>query len=190
MSERPSTFGYADLVRMAMFSALIAVLGLIPKFDLPFAPGVPITAQTLGVMLAGLILGSRTGLLSVVLFLFVVAMGAPVLAGGRGGLGVFFGPTVGFLVGWVFGAWSVGAVFSLLRGGFRKEKIFVSALISCWIGGIAVVYFFGILGLSYRGNLTLGQAALASLIFLPGDLLKSFIAAWIVSRLGAYGHHP
>ncbi|MEY3633571.1 MAG: hypothetical protein RI937_1769, partial [Pseudomonadota bacterium] len=75
-----------DLVRIALFAALIAVLGLIPKFDLPFAAGVPITAQTMGVMLAGLFLGARNGFLAIVLFLFVVALGAPVLSGGRGGL--------------------------------------------------------------------------------------------------------
>jgi len=50
-----------DLVRIALFAALIAVLGLIPKFDLPFTAGVPITAQTMGVMLAGLFLGARNG---------------------------------------------------------------------------------------------------------------------------------
>jgi len=81
---------YQDLVRISLFAALIAVLGLIPKLDLPFTAGVPITAQTLGVMLAGLILGARNGALAVLLFLFVVALGAPVLSGGRGGLGVFF----------------------------------------------------------------------------------------------------
>ena len=59
---------YKPLVRIALFAALIAVLGLIPKLDIPIAAGVPITAQTLGVMLAGLLLGPRHGALAVLLF--------------------------------------------------------------------------------------------------------------------------
>ena len=58
----------SSLVRVALFAALIAVLGLIPRIDIPFAAGVPITAQTLGVMLAGLLLGPRLGAIAVLLF--------------------------------------------------------------------------------------------------------------------------
>ncbi|MEW6641407.1 MAG: biotin transporter BioY, partial [Pseudomonadota bacterium] len=79
------------IVRIALLAAMIAVLGLLPTFQLPLAGGVPITAQTLGVMLAGIVLGPRHGALAVLLLIFVVALGAPLLAGGRGGLGVFFG---------------------------------------------------------------------------------------------------
>ena len=77
---------------------MVAALGLVPAFTPPgFA--VPITAQSLGVMLAGSILGARRGALSLVLLLVLVAVGLPLLAGGRGGLGVFAGPSVGFLLG-------------------------------------------------------------------------------------------
>lgn len=178
----PPVLAYRDLVRIALFAALIAVLGLIPKFDLPLTAGVPITAQTLGVMIAGLLLGPRNGALSVLLFLFVVALGAPVLSGGRGGLGVFFGPTVGFLVGWVAGAAVCGFVFRILRERW-SGNIFACALISCLIGGIAVIYAFGIPGLALIAGMELLRAALASLIFLPGDVIKSFIAAWLALRL-------
>lgn len=173
---------YRDLVRIALFAALIAVLGLIPKFDVPFTAGVPITAQTLGVMLAGLLLGPRNGALTVLLFLFVVALGAPVLSGGRGGLGVFFGPTVGFLVGWVVGAAVCGGLFEAARKHW-PHQIFAGALVSCAMGGIAIIYAFGIFGLALVAGMELRQAALASLIFLPGDLIKSFVAAWLVSKL-------
>jgi len=171
---------YKSLVRIALFAALIAVLGLIPKLDIPIAAGVPITAQTLGVMLAGLLLGPRHGALAVLLFLFTVALGAPVLSGGRGGLGVFFGPTVGFLAGWIAGAWVCGWVYQRTRSG----------LLACWIGGIGVVYAFGILGLTLMSGLSLSQAALATLVFLPGDILKSLLAAWAVSRLNMKHREP
>ncbi len=171
---------YKSLVRIALFAALIAVLGLIPKLDIPIAAGVPITAQTLGVMLAGLLLGPRHGALAVLLFLFAVALGAPVLSGGRGGLGVFFGPTVGFLAGWVVGAWVCGWVYQRIRSG----------LLGCWLGGIGVVYVFGILGLALISGLSLSQAALATLVFLPGDILKSLLAVWVVGRLQIKHREP
>ncbi len=173
---------YRDLVRIALFAALIAVMGLIPKLDLPFTAGVPITAQTLGVMLAGLILGPRLGALSVLLFLFVVALGAPVLSGGRGGLGVFFGPTIGFLVGWVFGAIACGLVRNKLNQ-LLPQHPFWGALIAAVVGGILVIYAFGIPGISLRTALTLDKAAMASAVFIPGDILKSILAAWLVSKI-------
>jgi biotin transport system substrate-specific component len=178
---RPS-MSYQDLVRISLFAALIAVLGLIPKLDLPFTAGVPITAQTLGVMLAGLILGARNGSLAVLLFLFVVALGAPVLSGGRGGLGVFFGPTIGFLVGWVAGAWACG----FLNTQFRKwapARPYLCALIAALLGGIVVIYAFGIPGIVLKTELTFVKAFLAATVFVPGDILKCLIAAWIASRI-------
>ena len=66
----------------------MGVLGLIPPIALSITP-VPITLQSLGVMLAGGLLGSRLGALSQLIFLLIVGVGAPLLAGGRGGLGVF-----------------------------------------------------------------------------------------------------
>lgn len=171
-----------DLVRIALFAALIAALGLIPKFDLPFTAGVPITAQTLGVMLAGLILGPRNSLLAVLLFLFVVALGAPVLSGGRGGLGVFFGPTVGFLAGWAAGAWLCGAVFSWLMRQWPK-RIFLWAFVAAVFGGILAVYALGIPVLALMAKMPVDKAALVSLAFVPGDLVKAAIAAWLTHRL-------
>jgi biotin transport system substrate-specific component len=161
---------------------LIAVLGLIPKFDVQLTAGVPITAQTLGVMLAGLLLGSRNGLLAVMLFLFVVALGAPVLSGGRGGLGVFFGPTVGFLIGWIAGAASCGAIFGALHSRW-PQRVFLNALAACLLGGIVVIYAFGIPGLAWIAKMELSKAAIATLVFLPGDLIKSLLAAWLAARL-------
>lgn len=78
-----------SLVQIALYAALIAAMGLIPP--IPFVTGIPITVQTLGVMLAGVMLGPWRGALSMALFIFVVALGAPLLSGGRGGLGVFYG---------------------------------------------------------------------------------------------------
>ena len=79
-----------DLSKVAVFAALIAVLGLPGAISI--GSGAPITAQTLGVMLAGAVLGSWRGAAAVVLFEILVAFGFPLLSGARGGLGVFASP--------------------------------------------------------------------------------------------------
>ena len=86
-----------SLTHVALFAALIAVLGLVPQISL--ASGVPITAQSLGIMLCGTVLGARRGALAVILFLALVAAGLPPLSGRRGGVGGFSRPPGGHLGG-------------------------------------------------------------------------------------------
>jgi biotin transport system substrate-specific component len=161
-----------DLVRVVSFAALIAALGLLPPIPVPVIP-VPVTAQTLGVMLAGGVLGARRGATAVGLFLLAVAIGFPLLAGGRGGLGVFFAPGAGFLFGWILGAAVVGALMP--RGGPAGT---VRSTVACMIGGIGGVYSLGVPWMAAATDLTLGQATIASLAFLPGDVVKAVLAAY------------
>ncbi len=166
------------LVRISLFAALIAALGLLPRLDLPIAAGVPITAQTLGVMLAGLVLGGRAGALAVLLFLFIVALGMPLLAGGRGGLGVFATPTTGYLIGWIPGAYITGLIGAYSAGSSaRRSMLFMRAALGAFTGGIVTVYAFGICWLAWISGMSIASAMLASIIFLPGDLLKVCLAA-------------
>ncbi len=105
MTIRVTTFHYSrgkpmktrDLAHIALFTAMTAALGLLPPLMLPLL-GVPITAQSMGPMLAGAILGARRGGLASALFILLVALGFPVLSGGRGGFGILFGPGGGFLL--------------------------------------------------------------------------------------------
>lgn len=171
-----------SLVHIAFYAALIAALGLVPPVAIPFLGGVPITAQTLGVMLAGVMLGPIRGGLAVLLFLFLVALGAPILAGGRGGLGVFASPSVGFLIGWPVGAFVTGLIMNSMRG----TNILVAAAVSAAVGGIGVVYAFGIPGVAYMAGLPLSKAAIGSAIYIPGDLVKVAVTA-IVTQTVARG---
>lgn len=169
----------STVARVALFAALIAALGLVPQITLPFAGGVPITAQTLGVMLAGLILGPWRGALAVLAFLAVVALGAPLLAGGRGGLGVFVGPTVGFLVGFPIAAVVTGLVYRALG---RLSPMIAGTLASV-VGGIVTLYAFGIPGLALVTEMPLLQAAGVMMVFIPGDLLKAVLAALVAREV-------
>ncbi|NRG17198.1 biotin transporter BioY [Rhizobiales bacterium] len=167
------------LVYVSFYAALIAALGLFPLFNIPFLGGVPITAQTLGVMLAGVMLGPVRGAVAVVLFLFLVAIGAPLLAGGRGGLGIFAGPSAGFLIGWPVGAFIAGGLMRQMK----ERSVIVSAGVSAAIGGIGVVYLFGIPGLMLLADLSFGQAAFGSLVYIPGDLIKVALTAVIAQSV-------
>ncbi len=161
-----------DIAYIALFAALTAVLGLIPKIDLAIIP-VPITAQTLGAMLAGSVLGARRGALSQVLFVLLVAAGLPLLAGGRGGLGIFAGPTVGFLLAWPLAAFAIGATTERMW----TQLTFFHSFAFNIIGGIVIIYAFGIPVLALVAGLPLMKAAALSAVFLPGDILKAALAA-------------
>src|SRR5699024_3178237 len=97
-----------DIARIAVFAALTAGLGLLGSFAVGGV--VPITLQTLGVMLAGAVLGPWRGAASMALLILGVALGLPLLAGGRGGLGVFVSPMAGFLIAWLVAPIVIGVI--------------------------------------------------------------------------------
>ncbi len=164
-----------DLALIAVFAALIAALGLPGALPVPGLP-VPITLQTFGVMVAGALLGARRGALAVLVFMVLVAAGLPLLAGGRGGLAVFVGPSAGYFLGFLPGAFVTGA---LLRGGAARRR-FVPTALACAVGGIGVVYAIGVpVQAAVTGTSTLVATAVSALVFLPGDLLKALLAAGV-----------
>lgn len=171
-----------DLALIALFAGLIAALGLPGTLHL-FGNAVPVTAQTLGVMFAGSILGARRGFLAVLVFVALVAAGLPLLAGGRGGLGAFAGPSVGFLLGWLPGAWVVGRITeATLRR--RGRYTLATGMAANLVGGVAVVYAVGIPMLAWRsGTGGLVAAAVATAVFLPGDLIKAAVCTVITERV-------
>lgn len=166
-----------NMTRIALFAALIAALGLIPSLTL--ASGVPISAQSMGVMLAGAVLGARRGALAVLLLVALVALGLPLLAGGRGGLGVFAGPTVGFLIGWPVAAFVIGLIVERWRGA----PLAVTVAIASILGGIVVLYAFGIVGMSIVLKKSLFECAILSSPYVTGDLIKAVLTGLITQAL-------
>ena len=167
-----------DLALVASFAALIAVLGL-PAGITAFGNAVPITLQSMGIMLAGSILGWKRGALSVIVLLVLVAVGMPLLAGGRGGLGIFVGPSVGYLYGWVLGAAAIGwlvqrrlPAYPLWWGGLANT-----------VGGIGVVYLVGIPVQAAVTGTSVLVAATTSLVYFPGDALKVVVATAVASAV-------
>jgi biotin transport system substrate-specific component len=176
--EHQVKFDPRDLARIAVFAAIIAVLG-IPGAIPVFGGAVPITAQTLGIMLAGAVLGSWRGAAAVVVLLLLVLVGLPLLSGGRGGAGVFVGPSAGYLFGWILGAFVTGAI---VHAGHCRPTWWRTAL-GCVVGGILVIYAVGVPVQAFVTHLPLGATALSSTVFLPGDLIKAVVATLITMAL-------
>lgn len=166
-----------SLVLIALFTAIIVVLGFIPPIMLSFFP-VAIQAQSLGIILAGVVLGARGGTLSVLLLMVLVAAGLPVLSGGRGGLAVFFGPTTGYLVGFIPAALVTGLIADKVAasatGGWKLFLGFLGA----GVAGVIITHICGITWLATYVGLSPYDAVIGNLIFVPGDLVKAVIAAY------------
>ncbi|WP_417810528.1 biotin transporter BioY [Thalassospira alkalitolerans] len=160
-----------DIVYIALFAAVMAVLGLFPPITLPIS-GVPVTAQSLGPMLAGAILGARRGGLSILLFVALVALGLPLLSGGRGGFGIILGATGGFIIGWIIAAFVIG----LLIEKFWNKLNVINAAFSIAMGGIVVLYAIGNLWVSVVVEISYWQATVGAAPFLIGDAIKVAIA--------------
>jgi len=166
-----------DVVFIALFAALVIALGFIPPIMLPV--GVPITAQTLGVMLCGTVLGAKRGALAVLLVLVLVLVGLVPLSGGRTGIGLLASPTAGFLVGWPIAAFVTG----LIMEHVRSKPIVMIAVIASIVGGIIVLYVFGIAGMSMNLNKPVLESAALVLVYIPGDIVKAIIAGFLTGAL-------
>jgi biotin transport system substrate-specific component len=172
-----------DLALIAIFTGVIAALGLIPAIA-PFGASVPITAQSMGVMLAGAILGSRRGALSVLLLLALVAIGLPLLSGGRGGLGVFAGPSVGYLVGFPVAAFLVGLLTERIGRPYRLPLGIMANL----LGGVLALNAIGIVGMALVLHVGLVKATTLAAVFMPGDVVKAVLTAVIAA--GVHAAYP
>jgi len=166
-----------NVVFIALFAALIAALGYIPLINLP--NGVPITAQSLGVMLCGTVLGSRRGALAALLFLMLVLIGLPLLSGGRGGIGLLASGSGGFLIGWPVGAFVTG----LIVEHWKRIPLVPCATIASIVGGIVVIYLFGLAGLVVNAKMSVAAAAATMLAYVPGDIIKAVVAGLITGAL-------
>jgi biotin transport system substrate-specific component len=169
-----------DLALVAVFAALIAALGMLGTLT-PFGNAAPITAQTLGVMLAGSVLGARRGALAVLTFLVLVAAGLPLLAVSavrpQGGIAAFTAVSGGFLVGWLPGAWVTGRLVELRPRRFTTGWLALANV----VGGILAVYVVGIPVMAAVGGMSLWQATVVSAIYLPGDAIKVAVSAVVTA---------
>lgn len=169
-----------EMVFAALFAAFISVLGMLPPIPLGFIP-VPITAQTLGVMLAGCFLGKKTAGISLILFIVLVALGLPLLAGGYGGLSALLGPTSGYIFSWPVAAFLIGLMTEKCWGKLKTWKLFLVN----FVFGVLLVSLIGAPVMALITNTPVWAGLIGALVFIPGDCIKALIAAIVAVQLRA-----
>lgn len=153
----------------------VLMLAALSRVTIPLQP-VPVTGQTLGVLLAGMMLGRKRALAATITYLAMGLVGFPVFANGAFGLATLIGPTAGYLLGFVPAAFVMGWLGD--KGWYKNALTAISALLI----GHAIVFVFGLLWLA---NFTGWNAVLAAgfVPFLPGAVAKTLIAFALIPVL-------
>ena len=166
----------ATMTRVALMAAVTAVAAQI-AIPLPFSL-VPFTLQVPAVVLSGLLLGPRYGALAQAIYVLVGAVGVPVFANFKGGLGIIFGPTGGYLVSYPLAAAVAGLAAYAAAHSPRRRALTVSSL---WgVAALAVIYAIGAGWLSVVTDLPLAVAVVQGVLpFVVFDLVKVVLAALV-----------
>ncbi|WP_086312192.1 biotin transport system substrate-specific component [Enterococcus sp. 7F3_DIV0205] len=168
-----------DITQIAIMISIIIVLGFFPPIPISLLP-VPIVIQNAGFMLSGLLLGKKNGTIATLLFLLLVGIGFPILAGGRGGMTVFFGITVGYLLAYPFATFFIGWMTEKFNP--HNQNIAYGFGITLLFGAL-FIDFCGAIGVSLLSNVSLSKSLLGSLAFIPGDAIKAFMTAFVAKRI-------
>lgn len=167
---------------MALTGLFAGLLAVSSQVSIPLGP-VPHTLQIFFVLLAGLLLGSRWGFASVVVWMALGIFGLPVFAQGKAGIAVLAGPTGGFLAGFAVCAFVVGKLTEGAEYGYFRTLLIMLA-------GLGLVYGIGLWGfmLSFQYFLhkpmSLDKAiTIAAVPFLPFDIIKTAMAAYLGNKV-------
>lgn len=164
----------STITRVALMAAVTAVAA---QITVPISP-VPFTMQVLAVILSGLLLGVRTGALAQAIYVLVGAVGVPVFAGFKGGLGIVLGPTGGYLISYPIAAAVAGLAAHTVARASRRKALWTGFLWGC--AGLAVIYTLGATWLAVVAGLSPAEAlATGVLPFVVFDLIKVALAALV-----------
>ena len=172
------------VAQLALAGLLAAVLAVASWVSIPFVP-VPLTLQTLAVLVAGGLLGRYWGPVSVGVYILMGLVGVPVFAGGHAGPAVIAGPLGGFLVGFVLAAFIMGVAGDIARRSGTDERRGLAALVlgaataSLAVYIVGVPWFMAVTGMSLRTAMTL-----AFFPFILGDVLKAVVAVVVIRAVG------
>lgn len=175
--DSPATlFDFESLRPMVLASLFAALTAAGAYLAIPIGP-VPIVLQNMFVFLTGLLLGSRWGAASVAVYLLAGILGLPVFAGGTGGIGRIFGPTGGFLLGYLPVVSLVGRLTERRPGSIPRDVAAMAA-------GALLLYVCGVPWLKLVTGMPFDKALLLGVLpFLPGDAFKIAAAAFIAKSL-------
>lgn len=156
---------------------MAAVTAIAAQITVPISP-VPFTLQVLAVILSGLLLGVRTGALAQAIYVLVGAVGVPVFAGFKGGLGIVLGPTGGYLISYPIAAAVAGLAAHTVARASRRKALWTGFLWGC--AGLAVIYTLGATWLAVVAGLSPAEALATGILpFVVFDLIKVALAALV-----------
>lgn len=181
---------------VALFTSLTAVGAFI---SIPVGP-VPITMQTLFVLLAGIILGSKLGALSQIVYITLGLIGIPIFAGFSGGLQTILKPSFGFLIGFIVAAYVIGMIVktssqitihnSQLKDKTNLKLLNIKKTLIGTIVGTLVIYIIGLPYMYFILNYVMNMGLtflevvkMGLLLFIPGDIVKIIIATFVGVRI-------
>jgi biotin transport system substrate-specific component len=158
---------------IAYSAAFIGLMSLGAWVSIPFFP-VPLTLQTLFVLLAGAVM-KRYAIIPVSLYVLLGALGLPVFHTGVAGFGILLGPTGGYLIGFIFAALVVGLAYEYNSVTLRFTGL---------LAGTGIIYAGGVAWLMYSLTAGLIPAVISGVLpFIPGDVIKIYAAYMIAKRL-------
>jgi biotin transport system substrate-specific component len=176
-----------SLALISVFAALIAASAIVPGIPVG-SFGVPITLQTLAIMVTGLVLGGSRAAAAVALYLLLAFAGLPIFSGGRAGLAVLAGGSAGYIVGFLLAALLVGMsaeqIIRRLPAKRRGLWFFLAAIMVT----VVASHMLGVLGMMVNLKLSWQAAFASDLIFYPGDIVKDAVAS--VAAVAAHRAFP
>ncbi|MGD9568315.1 MAG: biotin transporter BioY [Sedimentibacter sp.] len=168
-----------DITQIGMFTALTAIGAFI---TIPVGP-VPITLQSLFVLLSGIILGSRKAMLSQVTYVLLGLFGLPIFSGFTGGLQTMLKPSFGFLLGFILAAYIAGKITEYEKASIRNLTLAVFAA-TVVMYAIGLPYMYYVLNIMLSKELSIMQILnIGMFMFIPGDTLKAVIAVFVGNKL-------
>ncbi len=170
-----------SLALVAVGAALLAASTLWGGY--PLGGGVPITLQTLAVLLVGAVLGAYRGAAAVLVYLALGTAGLPVWAGHIGGAQIWTTPRAGFLLAFVLAAFVTGWMSECLAASGKAT--FAGFLGVAFVGTLAIITFLGWSYVAVRAKLSFNDTLVTLTPFLPGDIIKAFVAAAVASSVHA-----
>lgn len=169
-----------ELTKMSICIALICISAYI-SFPLPFTP-IMVTAQTIIINLTALILRPKQSFIAILVYILLGSFGLPVFSGGSSGFGKIFGPTGGFILGFLV----IAPIMSYLKG---KNNNFKRYLVITILIGMPILYIFGTIFMCIVLKTSIISAVLLTVVpFIFGDIFKCFISSYLAVKLNKILH--
>ena len=171
-TQRSASLSSRDITQIGLAAALIAILA---QISIPMPAGVPMTLQTFAIPFVAIILGSKKGTIAAVIYVLLGAVGLPVFAGFKGGLGIVLGLTGGFIVSFPIMAFLAG--LGLEMGGMVK-------LYAGLVAGAVINYIIGTCWFVVAAHSTFAAAFAACVLpFIPTAIIKIILAGIIGKKV-------